>query len=261
MFNYRNTTAFCFIVMLLSIILGLNLDNRRLIVAGILFLAVCLAILVLGSVFIQWNFYFFSFSHGDRNIPSVAITFDDGPDEKTTPKILSILEKYNVKATFFCIGEKIEKYPSVFKSIIEKGHTIGNHSHRHTFWFDFYSSRMMTNEIAKTDEIIYGFIGKKPKLFRPPYGVTNPIMKKALRITGHLSVAWSLRSFDTAVNAERVLRNVKRKLKNGDIIIFHDTVPTNPRIIGQFIDDTQKSGKQFIGLDELLKIKPYDSSN
>ena len=141
MLNYRNTTFACFILVTAFAIFGLFLESKWFLVAGFLLLVTWVVILVLGSIFIQWNFYFFSHSHGDRNSPEISITFDDGPDETITPKILSILEKNNIRAAFFCVGNKIEKYPEIFKSIVEKGHIIGNHSYSHSFWFDFYSSR------------------------------------------------------------------------------------------------------------------------
>ncbi len=258
MFNSRNTTISCFIIVLVFAIFGLFLDNSWLLVAGILLLIVCVALFVLGAIYIQWNFYFFSHSHGGRDVPTVAITFDDGTDGKTTPEILAVLEKYNIKATFFCIGERIVKNPEVFKSIAAKGHIVGNHSYNHSFWFDLYSYNRMADEILKTDEIIFEFTGKKPKLFRPPYGVTNPMLKKALKITGHHSIAWSLRSFDTVKNPENVLRKVNSKLRNGDIILFHDTVPQTSGIVEKFILETHKSGKKFVSLDELINIQPYD---
>jgi peptidoglycan-N-acetylglucosamine deacetylase len=213
----------------------------------------------LGSIFIQWNFYLFSYSHGDRNKPEITITFDDGPDERVTPEILSILEKYNIKAAFFCIGEKIQKHPELFKKIVERGHITGNHSYRHSFWFDFYSSRRMEEEILRTDELIIRITGKKPTFFRHPYGVTNPMLKKALQRTEHRPVSWSLRSNDTVKSPEKVLFSINQKLKNGDIVLFHDSIPETPGLVEQFIIDTKNRGMEFVGLEELLKFKHYDN--
>ncbi len=259
MLNYRNTTVACFILVPAFAIFGLLLESKWFLVAGFLLLVTWVVILVLGSIFIQWNFYFFSHSHGDRNSPEISITFDDGPDETITPKILSVLEKNNIRAAFFCVGKKIEKYPEIFKSIVEKGHIIGNHSYSHSFWFDFYSSRRMAEEISKTDELIFKLSGKKNRFFRPPYGVTNPMLRKALKKTGHISVAWSLKSNDTVKTPDNVLLNLNKKLKNGDIVLFHDSIPATPELIEQFIINTKNTGKRFVRLDELLKFKRYDN--
>jgi len=260
MFNYRNTTIACLTLLLTFVLLDLLIGNKWLLVTGFLLLVVWFTILVLSSVFIRWNFYFFSHSHGDRNSPEITITFDDGPDEKITPEILFVLDKHNIKAAFFCIGSKIEKYPEVFRSIVEKGHVIGNHSYSHSFWFDFYSSDRMAAEILKTDEIIYKLTGEKPKFFRPPYGVTNPMLRKALKATRHQSVAWSLRSLDTVKNPGEISSNLSRKLKNGDIVLFHDTIPTTSELVEQFIGNAKSRNFRFAGLEELLKFKHYETS-
>jgi peptidoglycan/xylan/chitin deacetylase (PgdA/CDA1 family) len=259
MFNYRNTTFASLVLITAFGIFGLLLGNQWLLVAGLFLLIGWITILVLGSIFIQWNFYLFSYSHGDRNTPEIAITFDDGPDEKITPEILSILEKYNIKATFFCIGEKIEKHPELFKKIAEQGHITGNHSYSHSFWFDFYSSKRMEEEILRTDELILKLTGNKPKFFRHPYGVTNPMLKKALKRTGHIPVSWSLRSNDTVTSPAKVLISINQKLKNGDILLFHDSMPETPGLVEQFIIDTKNRGMDFAGLKELLKFKRYDN--
>jgi peptidoglycan/xylan/chitin deacetylase (PgdA/CDA1 family) len=259
MFNYRNTTVAFILVLLLCPLFGFLFHGWFLVPCFLFLVIAWFIILTLGSVFIRWNFYFFSHSHGDRSSPEIAITFDDGPNEKITPEILSILEKHNIRAAFFCIGEKIEKYPDIFKNIAEKGHIIGNHSYSHSFWFDFYSSQRMEDEIMKTDEIIMKLTGKTPKLFRPPYGVTNPMLRKALKKTGHHSVSWSLRSNDTVKKPDRVLISINKKLKNGDIVLFHDTISSTPAMVEQFIINAKNRGKAFVGLDELLKFKRYDN--
>lgn len=259
MFNYRNTTVASFILITALVIFGLMLGNQWFLVAGFFLLIAWITLLVLGSIFIQWNFFMFSYSHGDRNKPEITITFDDGPDEILTPEILSVLEKYNIKAAFFCIGEKIEKHPELFKKIVEHGHITGNHSYSHNLLFDFYSSRRMEGEISRTDELIVKLTGKRPAFFRHPYGVTNPMLKKALKRTGHIPVSWSLRSNDTVKRPEKVLFSINKKLTNGDIVLFHDSMPETPGLVEQFVIHTRNRGMEFVGLEELLKFKRYDN--
>src|SRR5690606_35805009 len=110
-----------------------------------------------------------------------AITFDDGPHPEFTPKVLNLLKKYDAKATFFCIGKHIELYPDIFKSIVEAGHTIGNHTYSHANDFGFFSVEKVISELQQTNAIIKQQIGLDARLYRPAFGVTNPRIKKALK--------------------------------------------------------------------------------
>ena len=256
MINYRNTSIVWLLVTLVFILSGLNFN----LLYGYGFLTlIYIVFLVIGSIKINWNFYFKSRSHGKRQVSEIALTFDDGPDESKTIKILDILKKHNIEAAFFSVGNKIEKNISVFNQIVEAGHIIGNHSYSHSFWFDFYSPARMVREINRTDQLIQKYSGKKSLLFRPPYGVTNPFLSKALKKTGHISVSWSLRSFDTTKKKDDMMRHLKRRLKDGDIILFHDTSKVTAEVLEDFINFIKKKGKKIVGLDKLLKISAYDS--
>ena len=229
------------------------------VVVSILILAfVYLGILAFGSIFIQFNFYFKSLNSGQTNQKQIAITFDDGPDSETTPNILSILEKHNATATFFCIGEKIERQKELLKKIDKLGHGIGNHSFSHSNFFPLSSSKKITEELNKTTELIERIIGKKSKLFRPPFGVTNPSIAKALKNSGLISIGWNLRSFDTIHNSKKALRKIKRNLKAGDIVLFHDDRKNTPEILESFLPWLKENHFKVIGLDELLQIETYE---
>jgi len=192
--NYRNTSVVWLLITLVFILSGLNPG----LIYGYAFLTlIYFTLLIVGSIKINWNFYLKSYSHDRRDLPEIALSFDDGPNEQFTPKILEILKRNNVTATFFCIGQKIEKNPEILNQIIKDGHIVGNHSYSHSFWFDFFPPIKIAREIKRTDQLIIKLTGKNPVLFRPPYGVTNPFLCKALKKTGHKSVSWSLRSFDT----------------------------------------------------------------
>jgi len=218
-----------------------------------------MVLLVLGSIKINWNFYLTSYGHEKRQIPKIALTFDDGPDAQYTPQILEILKRNDVKATFFCVGNKIEINPDIFSKIVEDGHIVGNHSYTHSFWFDFFSPMRMVREIRQTDQLIKKHTGKKPWLFRPPYGVTNPFLRKALKKTEHKSISWSLRSFDTKKNSEKMLDSLKTKLKNGDVVLFHDTCAITVEKLEEFISYIKQEGKEIVGIDKLLKISAYEA--
>lgn len=255
MVNYRNTSIVWLLVTFVFLLSGLNYN----LILGYCFLTlVYVVLLIIGSAKISWNFYLKSYGHGKRQIQEIALTFDDGPDKIGTIKILDVLKRNKIKAAFFCTGNKIENNTQVFNQIIKEGHIVGNHSYTHSFWFDFYSPARMVREINRTDQLIKHHSGKKPILFRPPYGVTNPSLNKALKKTGHISISWSLRSFDLKKNREEILHLLKRKVKNGDIILFHDTSKATVGALEDIINLIKEGGRKIVGLDELLKISAYE---
>ncbi|GEN75880.1 polysaccharide deacetylase family protein [Chryseobacterium hagamense] len=181
------------------------------------------ATVVWGSFDIGLGYFVNSITHRRTKIKEVALTFDDGPTE-FTPKFLDILKENNVKATFFCIGKQIEKYPETFRRIIAEGHTIGNHTYSHSSQTGFLSTSKMVEEIEKGDEMMLKAGNLKTDLYRPPFGVTNPNIAKAIKQTGKKSIGWNVRSLDTVTEDEnRIYRRVTKGLKPGSIILLHDT--------------------------------------
>jgi len=256
MINYRNTSVVWLLITLVFVFSGFNYN----LVYGYSFLTlIYLVLLVFGSIKINWNFYFKSIGHGKKDKPEIALTFDDGPDEHYTQNILDVLKKHNIAAAFFCVGQNIENNTSIFDQIIKDGHIVGNHSYSHSFLFDFFSPAKMVREINHTNQLIRKHTGKKARLFRPPYGVTNPFLCKALKKTRHISISWSLRSFDTTKNMEDMMLHLKRKLKDGDIILFHDTSNVTSESLEEFIIYVKNEGKKIVGLDKLLKISAYEA--
>ncbi|TDE10279.1 polysaccharide deacetylase family protein [Dyadobacter psychrotolerans] len=194
-----------------------------------------LGITAYGSYQIQTNYFFTSIHKGKKK--AVALTFDDGPDPEFTPQILDILKEKKVKATFFVIGKKAEKYPELLRRIDEEGHTIANHSYSHHVLIAFFSTARLTNDLARCNEVITAAIGKTPTLFRPPFGVTNPRYPKALRENGLDSIGWSLRSMDTqARNKYRLIDNIISKLRRSDIILLHDRLAVTTHALEDIIE-------------------------
>ncbi|MEZ5195753.1 MAG: polysaccharide deacetylase family protein [Bacteroidales bacterium] len=113
----------------------------------------------------------------------------------------------------------------------------------------------MVREIKQTDSIIETITGEKSNLFRPPYGVTNPFLSKALKRTGHKVIGWSLRSFDTSKSKRKVLKRIENRLKNGNIILLHDANPQTPEILEKIIMIIKDKGMEIVGLNELLPLK------
>jgi peptidoglycan/xylan/chitin deacetylase (PgdA/CDA1 family) len=195
---------------------------------------------------------------GDKNTKSVAITFDDGPLPVMTEKILTILKAHNAQAAFFCIGNRVESYPAIVKKIHEAGHIIGNHTFLHGKFFDLQSAKSMQEELQHTDHVLENVIGKKPRFFRPPYGVTNPNLARAIKKGGYITMGWSVRSLDTVSKDETILFNrVTKNLQGGDVILFHDYCEITIRILPKVLDHIKKLGLKVVRLDELMNEKAY----
>lgn len=219
--------------------------------------ALYLLILVSGAIFIQWNFFVPSLHHGPRNTKQLALSFDDGPSAITT-EILDILRNEDVQAAFFTIGRHAATSHELVQRWHDEGHIIGNHSYHHSIHFDWKGREEMVREIRQTNETIFKIIGRTPKLFRPPYGVTNPELSHAVNLTGMRSIGWSLRSFDTsAKNADKLLKRITAKVQGGDIILLHDSIALTAGILTALIQSCREKGFTFVRLDKMLHIDAY----
>jgi peptidoglycan/xylan/chitin deacetylase (PgdA/CDA1 family) len=188
----------------------------------------------------------------------VALTFDDGPVPGKTDQVLRILKEFNVPAAFFCIGNRVDKYPEMVRRMDQEGHIVGNHTYWHGKFFDLKSAPMVTRELYDTDVAICNAIGKKPKMFRPPYGVTNPMIARAVKRLNHSVIGWSIRSFDTMIsNPDKLLQRVTDRLKGGDVVLLHDFSPATIAALPEIISHIKKRGLKIVRLDELIKEKPY----
>jgi peptidoglycan/xylan/chitin deacetylase (PgdA/CDA1 family) len=217
-----------------------------------------LIITVWGSFDIRSSYFIPTHWKGKSSDKKIAITFDDGPTPMTIG-VLDVLEKYKVKGTFFCIGTQIEKYPCIFKRIISDGHLVGNHTYSHDRKIGFFSTQKILDEIQKNDTTIYQHLGKKPKLFRPPFGVTNPKIAKAISQTNHFLIGWNNRSLDTVIEDEKIIiKRIEGKIKPGGIILLHDTSSKTVNVLEQLLLLLQAKNYSVIPIDELLNIKAYE---
>ncbi len=153
----------------------------------------------------------------------IALTFDDGPDPEATPRILELLAAHDVHATFFLIGRQAERYPELVRGIARAGHTIGNHTWRHSYLFPLYPPSLVAREIDRTQDLITELTGTTPRFFRAPAGVRPPWLEPALARRGLDLVSWSCRGFDSGSRSpESVLRRVLTRLTTRDIVLLHD---------------------------------------
>jgi len=153
----------------------------------------------------------------------VAITIDDGPDPDVTPRVLSRLAEFHAQATFFCVGERVERYSDLAQEIVRRGHAVENHSQRHRHNFALLGPGAMSAEITRAQDSIRRVTGRSPRFFRPPAGLRNPFLQPLLsRLQLHL-VSWTRRGFDTVDrDADRVYGRLAHPLRSGDILLLHD---------------------------------------
>ena len=180
---------------------------------------------------------------------TIYLTFDDGPTPKITQWTLDILKKYNAKATFFCIGDNIKKYPELFKSVYNDGHTIGNHTFNHLKGW-----RTDTNSYVKNTEKTQQLITSNSKqLFRPPFGKIKRKQAKQLIKRGYKIVMWSVISYDweVKVTPEQCLENVIKNSISGSIIVFHDSIKASKNMqyaLPKVLEHFSSKGYQFKAL-------------
>jgi peptidoglycan/xylan/chitin deacetylase (PgdA/CDA1 family) len=212
-----------------------------------------------GSISIRSDFYSRVLCSADTGEKVIALTFDDGPDQTVTPRVLDILKEQQVQATFFCIGHKVEENPGLIKRMDQEGHAIGSHSYSHHFFFDLFRFAKMLNELKRTENILERVLDKKIKMFRPPYGVTNPPLARALRKMNYHIIGWSLWSKDTVIKDEDLLfERLKIKLGTGDILVFHDTRSHMVAVLDKFIKFAKENKYRFVRVDNLLHIEAYE---
>ncbi len=224
----------------------------------VLLLLVYISLTVAGSATLSWNYHLPALCRGRTKRKEVALTFDDGPDETVTPRVLEVLSQFDTPAAFFCIGEKAERSPHLVRRIHEEGHVVGNHSWKHSFWFDLLSARKMTEELERTNEAIFSVIGRRPRFFRPPYGVTNPMLRKAVRYLGCIVVGWNVRSMDTARHERSVLKRVMKRIRPGSIVLLHDTDEKVVGILQRILEQLREEGYTVIPLDRLIDRSAYE---
>lgn len=157
-----------------------------------------------------------------KHTPNIYLTFDDGPIPEVTPWVLDTLDTFNAKATFFCIGDNIQKHPEVFNAVIKKGHTVGNHTQYHT-------RGMLTpfKEYINQVETCEQLLGPHSyKLFRPPYGRMTPKQARKVNQLGYTIAMWDVLPYDWdhEISPEKCLQNVSKNIQPGSVIVFHDSI-------------------------------------
>lgn len=257
MITHKKTTVF-FIILLLLLILTkqyIAIHFLWFILIGIIWLS----IVAINSAQIKSNYHVKAYcSNPSLTENKIALTFDDGPSAITL-EILDVLKKYDVKATFFCIGKNIEKHPEIIKRVLSEGHQVGNHSHSHSPFFDFYNAKKILEEINTTDVLLEKFTSKKIQFFRPPYGVTTPSIRRALQLSDHKVIGWSIRSLDGGLKDQKIIYNrIIKRISPGGIVLLHDTEKHSVLVLEQFLQFLQQNNYTVISVENLLNLKAYE---
>jgi peptidoglycan-N-acetylglucosamine deacetylase len=154
---------------------------------------------------------------------AVVLTFDDGPDPAVTPRVLDLLDARRVTATFFCIGDRVARYPELASEIARRGHRVENHSQTHRNLFFFHFPRTLERELAACQEAIARACGREPTFFRAPAGIRSPLLQGVLARAGLRLTSWTRRGFDTvARDPAAVTARLTSGLAAGDILLMHD---------------------------------------
>lgn len=201
------------------------------------------------------------FSHGPREQKIIALTFDDGPNNSSLPKILDLLKEHGIKASFFFTGESIHGHEEETKRTATEGHLVLNHSYTHPN-FENSDEIFMNTELSATNRLIKNIVGVTPTIYRPPYGVLTPLEKNVVGRFGMNLALWDVdtRDWSSEQSLENLLLTVKNETHSGSIVLMH----TQPNKFKSYealeilIPYFKEEGYEFVKLDELLGVHAYE---
>ena len=238
-------------------------------IALILILIIAVAIIFYClSELIYANWFYFCYHPKNSVKKVIALTFDDGPNSPYTSELLEILDKHQVRATFFACGQNLEKFPELGRAIFAGGHVLGNHAYSHDF-SAYFKSLFFEGEILKTQAIIKNLIGREPALFRAPWLFKSPFITKTLKqnkLTVVNGIFGSAREI-TQPPAEKIFRDALSRVKPGMILVLHDGFDTRGgnraetiKAVDLLIPELKKQDYAFLTVDKLLNISAYQNN-
>lgn len=193
---------------------------------------------------------------GDASKRQVALTFDDGPDENSTPALLELLRQHDVEAAFFAIGRRVDAHPKLANQILRGGHLLENHTYHHSNATNFYSVARLERELAQTQAAILKHTGTTPHFFRPPVGLSNPNTFKAAAAQKLRVIGWNIRSLDRRItDPEKIVQRIENRLRPGAIILLHDAdIPADRLVVTVklLLAKLREHGYEVVRLDRML---------
>ena len=216
-----------------------------------------LTVMGLGVAIPQFQLFGPFICRGSGSHRRVALTFDDGPDPRSTPRLLELLREAGISAAFFCIGKRVAANPELAAQIVREGHLLGNHTYTHSNFTNFFPCTRLRNELAQTQAAIEKSAGVTPAYFRPPMGLSNPrIFQVAHRLKMQV-IGWTVRSLDTVTaDPQKIVARIARGLRPGAVILLHDgNIPVEKleATVKSLLDTLRGLGYEVVRLDELLK--------
>ena len=196
-----------------------------------------------------------------RGSRQMALTYDDGPNDPHTWRMMEVLERHGVKATFFLIGQFVRQKPEIARALADAGHVIGSHTWDHPNLI-YASKAEVRRQLEQTQRAIFDATGVQPKLFRPPFGGRRPASLRAIRVFGLLPIMWNVTCYDwKAKSAGQIVAHAERQVRGGDVILLHDggyrrmgtdrshTVEASDQILNRY----QGEGYEFVTIPKMLE--------
>ena len=196
--------------------------------------------------------------HGSKQL---ALTYDDGPNDPHTLRLLEVLARHDVPATFFLIGRYVQQRPDIVRELVKAGHVIGNHTFTHPLLI-FKSARELRSQLGSCDRALTDAVGEHSSLFRPPFGGRRPAVLRMARQMGLEPVMWNVTGYDwNAPSAGHIERKVTSQVRGGDVILLHDgghrdfgadrsfTVTATDRLISRY----KAEGHEFVTVPEMMQ--------
>ncbi|MGA8309469.1 MAG: polysaccharide deacetylase family protein [Terriglobales bacterium] len=201
-----------------------------------------------------------TFTGLDTRSKQLALTYDDGPNDPHTLRLLEVLARHNVHATFFLIGRYVQLRPDIARELVTAGHVIGNHTFAHP-WLTFKSTQELRTQLTDCDRALTDAVGEHSNLFRPPFGARRPAVLRTARQMGLEPVMWNVTGYDwRAPSVEYIERKVSSKVRGGNVILLHDgghlafgadrssTVTATDRLISRY----KSEGYEFVTIPEMM---------
>ncbi len=210
-------------------------------------------VLIYGASQVKSQFFMRTLCRGDKAVRKIAITFDDGPCGERSLEILELLQKHDCRASFFLIGNSVRKHPEIVRTMVNRGHLVGNHSLSHSNLFPFFRSSRIRREVEECNRILEEAGSGPIRFFRPPFGVTNPNIARGLKNSGMEVAGWSIRSFDTQNQAaSKVVKRISKRMGGGEVILLHESSEHILEILEQLLPAIDRAGLSCVTLDQMF---------
>jgi peptidoglycan-N-acetylglucosamine deacetylase len=213
----------------------------------------------------QW--FGHTFTGLGRESRQLALTYDDGPNDPHTQRLLEVLARHKVHATFFLIGRYVQQRPDIVRELVKAGHVVGNHTFTHPF-LTFKNVQELRSQLENCDRALTDAVGEHSNLFRPPFGGRRPGVLRLARQMGMEPIMWNVTGYDwNATSAEQVERKVVSRVRGGNVILLHDgghldfgadrsfTVTATDRLISRY----QSEGFEFVTIPEMMRKAEFSS--